>query len=103
MADSGERLERSLEETLELLSATRKDLEDVESTRDEALADAKRTGSRLQSSEEELLRSKRELDLLQAERSVWQVARSGIQEELAKVIPSLWICYIVNYYVIRCL
>lgn len=85
MLDSGERLERSLDETLEILSATRRDREDVESTRDEALAEAKRTGSRLQASEEELLRSKRELDLLQAERSVWQVARSGIQEELAKV------------------
>lgn len=102
MVDSGERLERSLGETLELLSATRKERDEVVSTRDEALADAKRTSSRLQASEEELLRSKRELDLLQAERSVWQVARSGIQEELAKVIPSLWICYVLNYYVIWC-
>ena len=81
----GKRLERALAETRELLSVTRRDLGEVEATRDEALAEAKRVGSRLQTSEEQLLRSKRELDLLKAERSVWQVARSGIQEELAKV------------------
>ena len=79
------RLERSLEETREGLASSRRDLAEVETSRDEAAAAGAAAGARLQTSEEQLLRVRREYDLLQAERSVWQVARSGIQEELAKV------------------
>jgi len=64
---------------------TRESLSEVKASRDEAAAAAAAANARLQTSEEQLLRSRREHDLLQAERSVWQVARSGIQEELAKV------------------
>lgn len=74
-----------MEEAREELAAVRLQLEEAEGARDEAVAAEARSSTRLQSSEEELLRTKRERDLLQAERSVWQVARSGIQEELAKV------------------
>lgn len=79
------RLERSLEETREGLASARRDLAEAEASRDEAAAAGAAAGARLQTSEEQLLRVRREYDLLQAERSVWQVARSGIQEELAKV------------------
>lgn len=79
------RLERNLEDVREDLSTARASLGETEALRDEATAAAAEAGARLQTSEEQLLRSRREHDLLQAERSVWQVARSGIQEELAKV------------------
>lgn len=79
------RLERDLQETQEQLAAVRLKLEETEGARDGATAAKAVLSSRLQMSEEELLRARRERDLLQAERSVWQVARSGIQEELAKV------------------
>lgn len=78
------RLERSLEDVGEDLSTARASLGETETSRDEAAAAAAEASARLQASEEQLLRSRREHDLLQAERSVWQVARSGIQEELAK-------------------
>ena len=79
------RLERGLEDVREDLSAARASLSETETSRNEATAAAAEASARLQTSEEQLLRSRREHDLLQAERSVWQVARSGIQEELAKV------------------
>ncbi len=69
----------------EELLTTRESLSEVKASRDEATEAAASANARLQTSEEQLLRSRREHDLLQAERSVWQVARSGIQEELAKV------------------
>lgn len=67
------------------LSTTRLSLSETETSRDGAAAASEEASAKLQTCEEKLLRSKREHDLLQAERSVWQVARSGIQEELAKV------------------
>eukprot|EP00903_Cladosiphon_okamuranus_P007092 g6891.t2 len=84
-----DRLERNLEDVREDLSTTRASLGETETARDEATAAAAEASARLQTSEEQLLRSRREHDLLQAERSVWQVARSGIQEELAKVVAEL--------------
>ncbi|CBN75833.1 conserved unknown protein [Ectocarpus siliculosus] len=84
-----ERLERSLEETREDLSTVRKTLRETETARDEAAAAAAEASAGLQTSEEQLLRARRQHDLLQAERSVWHVARSGIQEELAKVVAEL--------------
>lgn len=80
------RLERTLEETQEHLAVAQLSLEETEASRDEEAENGAAAAARLQASEEQLLRTKRERDLLQAERSVWQVARSGIQEELAKVI-----------------
>ncbi|CAM9417264.1 unnamed protein product [Pylaiella littoralis] len=84
-----DRLERSLEDMRDDLSTVRLSLSETEGSRDEATAASEVANARLQASEEKLLRSRREHDLLQAERSVWQVARSGIQEELAKVVAEL--------------
>ncbi|CAM9915648.1 unnamed protein product, partial [Scytosiphon promiscuus] len=84
-----DRLERSLEDVRDDLSMTRATLSETETARDEAVADAASSKARLQTSEEQLLRVRREHDLLQAERSVWHVARSGIQEELSKVVAEL--------------
>lgn len=67
------------------LSTAQATLRETETARDEAVADAASSNARLQTSEEQLLRVRREHDLLLAERSVWHVARSGIQEELSKV------------------
>lgn len=82
---STRRLERSLNETREELTAAHSHLRETSAARDEAKTVGAAASAKLQASEEQLLRAKREKDLLQAERSVWQVARSGIQEELAKV------------------
>lgn len=79
------RLERSLEDVRDDLSTVRVSLSETETSRDDAATASAAASTKLQASEERLLRSRREHDLLQAERSVWQVARSGIQEELAKV------------------
>ncbi|CAM9977572.1 unnamed protein product, partial [Hapterophycus canaliculatus] len=84
-----DRLERSLEDVRDDLSAARATLGETETARDEAVAAAASSSARLQTSEEQLLRARREHDLLQAERSVWHVARSGIQEELSKVVAEL--------------
>ncbi|CAM9300730.1 unnamed protein product, partial [Ectocarpus sp. 4 AP-2014] len=84
-----DRLERSLEEAREDLSTVRDTLRETETARDEAAAAAAEASAGLQTSEERLLRARRQHDLLQAERSVWHVARSGIQEELAKVVAEL--------------
>ncbi|CAM9431368.1 unnamed protein product, partial [Ectocarpus fasciculatus] len=84
-----DRLGRSLEETREDLSTVRETLRETETARDEAAAAAAEASAGLQTSEEQLLRARRQHDLLQAERSVWHVARSGIQEELAKVVAEL--------------
>ncbi|CAN0395570.1 unnamed protein product, partial [Ectocarpus sp. 12 AP-2014] len=84
-----DRLERSFEETRDDLSTVRESLRETEIARDEAAAAAAEASAGLQTSEEQLLRARRQHDLLQAERSVWHVARSGIQEELAKVVAEL--------------
>lgn len=74
------RRERKLEETQELLSKACGYLQEPEASRDVATAAETSASARLQASEEQLLRAKREWNLVQAERSMWQVACSGIQE-----------------------
>lgn len=83
---------RTLEETEEQLAETRAILEEAEASRDEEARKGTAASARLQASEEQLLRAKRERDLLQAERNVWHVARSGIQEEMVKVGKFVKVC-----------
>lgn len=92
------RLERTLEDVRGDLLTACVSLGETETSRDEATAAAAEASARLQTSEEQLLRSRREHDLLQAERSVWQVARSGIQEELAKASERRFLIFFSNKY-----
>ncbi|CAM9289136.1 unnamed protein product, partial [Chrysoparadoxa australica] len=84
-----ERLELSLEETRVLLRDERASNEQLVVENKCALESVAEKDALLGKLQAELLRAKRERDLLQAERNVWQVARGGIQSELAKVVAEL--------------
>ncbi|CAM9741485.1 unnamed protein product, partial [Choristocarpus tenellus] len=84
-----ERQDRALDETRTSLVNAREILEEARGERDVVKTEAKISGEKVCELEEKLLRSRREHDLLQAEKNVWHVARSGIQAELAKVVSEL--------------
>ncbi|KAG5192945.1 hypothetical protein JKP88DRAFT_260832, partial [Tribonema minus] len=72
----------------ELCEMTRR-ADDMALEREEALQEAHSAERAQLQAEERLLAARRECELLQAERSVWQVARSGIQSELARAVGAL--------------
>ncbi|CAN0391173.1 unnamed protein product, partial [Discosporangium mesarthrocarpum] len=87
--NKADRHEKALAEAREALVSVRERLGEARGERDAVAVEAAAAAARAGGLEGELLRSRREHDLLQAERNVWQVARSGIQTELAKVVSEL--------------
>jgi hypothetical protein len=71
-----------------LLQEQRNAAEQREEERDATMVSLGALELRVEELEAALRASKREKDLLQAERNVWQVARTGIQSELSKVVNS---------------